>query len=98
MTASYSLQSLGWRPFFGSQVLGGEGSPARVLNVHRGRLDIAHESGLVAIELSTRAAAMGITVGDWVLVAGDPLQVVQRLDRFGLFQRRAAGTAGAIQL
>ena len=98
MTASYSLQSLGWRPFFGSQVLGGEGSPARVLNVHRGRLDIAHESGLAAIELSTRAAAMGITVGDWVLVAGDPLQVVQRLDRFGLFQRRAAGTAGAIQL
>jgi ribosome biogenesis GTPase len=98
MTARYSLQSLGWRPFFGSQLMDSEACPARVLNVHRSRLDVAHEGGLAAIELSARSAAMEITVGDWVLVEGDPLQVVERLDRFGLFQRRAAGTAGAIQL
>lgn len=98
MTAPDSLQSLGWRPFFQSQVVGCDAHPARVLNVHRGRLDVAHEGGQEAIELSARAAAMEITVGDWVLIDGDVPQVERRLDRFGLFQRRAAGTAGAIQL
>ena len=34
---------------------------------------------------------MGITVGDWVLVDDGP-QVAKRLDRIGVFQRRAAGT------
>ena len=100
MSASYSLDSLGWRPFFQSQIIDCDAHPARVLNVHRGRLDVALEGGPETIELSARAAAMAITVGDWVLIDGDGdvPQVVRRLDRFGLFQRRAAGTAGAVQL
>ncbi len=98
MTAPDSLQSLGWRPFFQSQVSDFDLRPARVLNVHRGRIDVAHEGGQESIELSAQATAMGITVGDWVLLEHGAPQVAERLDRLGLFQRRAAGTGGSIQL
>ena len=98
MTAPDSLLTLGWRPFFQSQVIDSDARPARVLNVHRGRIDVAHAGGQESIELSSRAIAMQITVGDWILIDGDPPQVTRRLDRLGLFQRRAAGTGGAIQL
>jgi len=40
---------------------------------------------------------MGLTVGDWVLLDADYAQVTERLEPFGLFQRRAAGTGGEIQ-
>jgi ribosome biogenesis GTPase len=40
---------------------------------------------------------MDLTVGDWVLLDEDRSQVTQRLQPFGLFQRRAAGTGGEIQ-
>lgn len=66
--------------------------------MHRGRIDVAHAGGQESIELSSRAIALQITVGDWVLIDGDPPQVTRRLDRLGAFQRRAAGTGGAIQL
>lgn len=68
------------------------------MKVHRGRIEVAHEDGLEPVELSPRIAAMEITTGDWVIIEGDVPQVVRRLDRLGLFQRRAAGTGGAIQL
>jgi ribosome biogenesis GTPase len=94
-----SLQSLGWRPFFQSQLDSGcEWAPARVLNVHRGRIEVAHAGGQASIALSGKGATLGITVGDWVLVDVDGLQVMGRLQRSGLFQRRAAGTAAEIQL
>jgi len=96
MTAPDSLHSLGWRPFFSSQIASGDALPARVLNVHRGRVEVASENGCDLIELSATAVAMGITVGDWVLI--DSGRVEQRLERLGLFQRRAAGTGGTIQL
>lgn len=99
MSAPDSLQSLGWRPFFQTQVDFDSGLlPARVLNVHRGRIEVAYESGREMLALSAKARDMGITVGDWVLLGGDGPQVAQRLERSGLFQRRAAGTAGEIQL
>ncbi|MCP4299671.1 MAG: ribosome small subunit-dependent GTPase A [Gammaproteobacteria bacterium] len=94
-----SLQSLGWRPFFQSQVDSDRGwAPARVLSVHRGRIDVAHAGGQETIALSGKSASFGITVGDWVLVDIDGPQVMERLQRSGLFQRKAAGTAGDIQL
>ncbi len=99
MSAAYSLPSLGWRSFFQAQVeLESPLRPARVLLVHRGRIEVAHTQGTEVVELSGNAAQLGITVGDWVLL--DPLlpAVRHRLERQSLFQRRAAGTGAALQL
>jgi len=94
-----SLQSLGWRPFFQSQVEFDSGLlPARVLNVHRGRIEVAHEGGHELVELTGKAASIAIAVGDWVMLGTDGPMIDRCLERFGLFQRRAAGTGGEIQL
>ena len=99
MRSEDSLQSLGWRPFFQSQLpLDCELLPARVLSVHRGRIEVAHVGGHDAITLSGKSAALDITVGDWVLIDADGPQVRSRLERFGVFQRKAAGTTGDVQL
>jgi len=98
MSTEEALTSLGWRPHFQAQVdPEGIGVPARVMNVHRGRIEVALESGPASIELHGRSASMGLTVGDWVLLDEDQSQVTERLQPFGLFQRRAAGTGGDIQ-
>ena len=89
---------LGWRPFFQAQLdPDEEGHPARVLSVHRDRIVLAGEGFEDAVDLSARAAAMGITVGDWVLVDPDG-KVTRRLDRFGAFRRRAAGAGAEVQM
>jgi ribosome biogenesis GTPase len=94
-----SLQSLGWRPFFQSQVeLDSDLLPARVLNVHRGRIEVAHVGGHEPVELTGKAASIAIAVGDWVMLDTDGPKIDRCLERFGLFQRRAAGTGGEIQL
>ena len=98
MSTEEALASLGWRPHFQSQLNPDEDStPARVMNVHRGRVEIALETGSASIELHGRSASMGLAVGDWVLVDADQSQIRERLQPFGIFQRRAAGTAGDIQ-
>jgi ribosome biogenesis GTPase / thiamine phosphate phosphatase len=98
MSTDVSLATLGWRQHFQSQVdLDGTDTPARVMSVHRGRVEIALESGRRTIELHGNSGTMGLTVGDWVLVDAECAQITQRLQPFALFQRRAAGTAGVIQ-
>ena len=98
MITREALHSLGWRPFFESQVKPGDGlDPARVLNVHRGRIEIAGDFGRKDVELSGRTAELGITIGDWVLVDLSGPVVRERLERQSLFQRRAAGTGGEVQ-
>ena len=99
MESKDSLQSLGWRPFFQSQVDPDNDSlPARVLNVHRGRIEVAHADGIEVVELAGKAAGIGVAVGDWVLLDSDGPRIDRCLERFGRFQRRAAGTGGEIQL
>ncbi len=99
MRSEDSLQSLGWRPFFQSQLaLDCEFLPARVLSVHRGRIEVAYVGGHDVITLSGKSAALDITVGDWVLIDTNGPRVCSRLERFGVFQRKAAGTAGDTQL
>lgn len=99
MESKDSLQSLGWRPFFQSQVeLDSDLLPARVLNVHRGRIEVAHTGGHEVVELTGKAARIAVAVGDWVLLDADGPRLERCLDRLGLFQRRAAGSGGAIQL
>jgi len=98
MSTKDALASLGWRPHFQSQVDPEEDrSPARVMNVHRGRVEVVLEAGSASIELHGHSAAMGLTVGDWVLLNAGHSQIVERLQPFGVFQRRAAGTGGEIQ-
>jgi ribosome biogenesis GTPase len=99
MNAALSLASLGWRPFFQSQVdVEDSLRPARVLHVHRGRVEIAHEQGVESVGISAHAAQLSITVGDWVLFDPTGPAVRSRLERQSLFQRRAAGTGAEIQL
>lgn len=98
MNVPEALTTLGWRPFFESQVSPDSGlDPARVLNVHRGRIEVTGERGAMDVEISGKAAELGITVGDWVLIDPAGPVVRERLERQSLFQRRAAGTGGAIQ-
>jgi ribosome biogenesis GTPase len=98
MSTKDALTSLGWRPHFQSQVdPEDDRSPARVMNVHRGRVEVALETVSASIDLHGRSAAMGLTVGDWVLLDTDHSQIMERLEPFGFFQRRAAGTGGEIQ-
>jgi ribosome biogenesis GTPase len=98
MSTADLLTTLGWRPYFQSQVTpDNTNRPARVLSVHRGRVDIALDSGHLSIDLHGHSATLGLAVGDWVLVDTERASIAERLQPFGLFQRRAAGTAGGIQ-
>ncbi len=99
MRPGESLQDLGWRPFFQAQLAAHcEWYPARVLGVHRGRIHVAHEQGEEMLVRSGNSAAIDVTIGDWVLVDADGPKLRSRLERFGVFQRRAPGTAGDVQL
>jgi len=98
MGAPETLQKLGWRPFFQAQTdPDADLRPARVLSVHRDRVEVAGEDSHAAAALTPKAAAMQITVGDWVLI-DEQQHIVKRLDRFGAFRRRAAGTAADVQM
>ena len=89
---------LGWRPFLEAQIdADADVRPARVLGVHRDRVEVAGEGFHQVVELSPKAAAMHVTVGDWVLI-NPQQQLVRRLDRFGAFRRRAAGKGADVQM
>lgn len=99
--AEDTLTALGWRPHFAAQLVEPDDAAlkiARVMAVHRGRIEVAGQGEDRFVDLTPANAALGITVGDWVLIDEDGPAVKRRLDRFGLFQRRAAGTSGDIQL
>jgi ribosome biogenesis GTPase len=101
MMKDSTLNSLGWRPHFSAQLTDAEAGTlqmARVMAVHRGRIDVAGTDGESGISLTGKSAALDITVGDWLLIDANGPSVNRRLERFGLFQRRAAGTSGEVQL
>ena len=90
MTLTDSLQNLGWRPFFAAQLDEDTANalrPARVLAVHRSRLELAGDDVPTHVKLTSKTVELGITVGDWVLVDNASLQVVSVLERFGVFKR-----------
>lgn len=98
MTADYSLSQLGWRPHFEAQLADApEGEPARVVEVQRSRVTVLGETGVCEIELGKAAAAMHLTVGDWVVADTDGCAIRQKLEPFSLFKRRAAGTTADLQ-
>jgi ribosome biogenesis GTPase len=97
---SETLADYGWNSFFASQ-LDPSLMPARVMAVHRGRLQIA-APGLDAATLpfaepggDEEATA---TVGDWLLVEPDSLRPRRLLARRSLFKRRAPGSGRGLQL
>ena len=93
------LESLGWRSFFAAQVDADSTLvPARVMAVHRGRVEVAGRDFDGSVMLSGRSATFQTTVGDWVLVDMNGPRVDRVLDRFGAFKRGAAGTSNTIQL
>ena len=94
----HELESLGWRHYFSAQVDPDSTlMPARVLAVHRGRVELAGDGFEGEVSLSGNSAALDITVGDWVLVDSEGPRISRLLDRFGVFKRGAAGTSKTIQ-
>jgi len=97
MDVTNTLRNLGWRQHFELQLAEpGDAVAARVTRVHRDRVEMISTDGECAAQLTHQSAAMGLTVGDWVLL-GDDNSVQRRLEPFALFKRRAAGAAGDIQ-
>ncbi len=96
-----NLQRLGWRSFFQAQLGVEEGAslrPARVMAVHRSRLELAGDDVPSALSLSGHGAELAIAVGDWVLVDPRGPRLVRVLERLGALRRRAAGTGAEHQL
>ena len=68
MSGTEALHDLGWRTFFQSQVDPDSAlRPGRVMHVHRGRIEVAHEGGTEPVAVSGKAAGLGVTVGDEVI-------------------------------
>ncbi len=94
-----TLESLGWRNHFAMQLEPDSPLvPARVMAVHRGRVEVVGEDLDLSVELSGNAAGLGLTVGDWVLIDIGGPRVAKLLERFCLFKRGSPGSAGSLQL
>lgn len=93
-----SLATLGWRSHFQAQIDANEpGLPMRVMSVHRSRVELAGQDGRKQAELHGRDVEADLAVGDWVLFDSETGRIVRRLQAFGVFQRRGAGTRSEIQ-
>lgn len=98
MSTSFSLNQLGWSPFFQQQLSLEEWesrNPGRVVGHHRSMLEVLTEHRRQTLPLSAGMPAM--TVGDWLLLDGAG-RFDRLLDRLSLFSRRASGTRVAEQL
>jgi ribosome biogenesis GTPase / thiamine phosphate phosphatase len=96
----WNLLELGWRPFFAAQLDAADEYclPARVMAVHRGRVELAGAEVAGSFLISSGMAATGIAVGDWVLIEQQSRRLRRVLDRSGAFRRRAAGDGGRMQV
>lgn len=96
-TTAPDLPALGWDAHFADQLSATEATylrPARVMSVHRGQIAVAGEGweGIVPSHIQgAQPEDDHPTVGDWLLLAGDPPLPVRVLARKNLFKRRAAG-------
>ena len=96
-----TLINLGWRNFFQAQLDDREAAellPARVMAVHRDRVELCGPDVAEALPLAKQVSAADIAVGDWVLVDPATPRLDRVLERFSEFRRRAAGTQAATQL
>ncbi len=102
---SLSLPQLGWGHFFQQQLSFEEWEatfPARVHSVHRNQVDLLSEQGRKQVALPGKWLQLDPvdrpTTGDWLLLDREDGQPQRLLERSSFFQRKGAGTGGAIQL
>ncbi len=88
-----SLESLGWTSFFDDQLRDDERGliPARIDEVHRGRLSALTVSGPIDVVLPARSDTGAYAVGDWVLVDPATHLLQLRLGRKSVLERPAEG-------
>jgi len=98
-----TLIDMGWKPFFQQQLSLDEyenNVVARVISVHRDRLEVMTEQGEQSCPLNAHWHELEVeeraTVGDWILLSDS--QFVRLLDRQSLVQRISAGTEPKPQL
>ncbi len=100
------LAAFGWSQHFQSQLSPdewAEATPARVVAVHRGALQVAGpgiEARIAPLAPADDDETGQATVGDWLLLEGavDAWRPRRLLARRSLFKRRAAGTGRRTQL
>ncbi|ESQ92659.1 ribosome small subunit-dependent GTPase A [Asticcacaulis benevestitus] len=87
------MLDLGWSEVFADQMgADDEGyRPYRIAEVHRARLSVISDTGLLRLTLPPRANTAEYAVGDWVLVTPDTLLLHRRLDRKTVLQRHVEG-------
>ncbi|MCW1383902.1 ribosome small subunit-dependent GTPase A [Novosphingobium sp. KCTC 2891] len=98
------LVDLGWTPAFSMDVSAEEAQrcrPVRVMAVHRGMVAVAGPGleRMISSVLPDAGQEDGRpTVGDWLLIDRDTLELVRILKRASLFKRRAPGDDRRVQL
>ncbi len=87
------LASLGWSDFFAEQLEDADSDlvPRRIAEVHRSRLSVTSVDGIVRLAISHQVNTSDYAVGDWVMVDPDGNQLMRRLERRTLLQRRTEG-------
>ena len=104
MNKSLDLADYGWSPHFQSQLDLSDletTTPARVLAVHRGMLEVAGPTFSGRINtgmLEDRDDEERATVGDWLLLDRSTDRPMRLLARRSLFKRKAPGTGRSVQL
>ena len=98
MSSQFSLNQLGWQPFFQQQLSLEEYEQctlARVIAHHRSDYVLRTEQDTVNVPIKSSLPAM--TIGDWLLLDSEQ-QFVRLLDRKSLFKRKSAGSKLGEQL
>jgi ribosome biogenesis GTPase len=101
---STRLTELGWSAFYSTQLAPDEAAalrPVRVMAVHRGALAVAGAQGEWQISpriTGAKGEETHATVGDWLLIDPDTMQIARILTRASLFKRRTPGNVRKLQL
>jgi ribosome biogenesis GTPase len=98
MSSQFSLNQLGWQPFFQQQLNLDEfehNTIVRVIAHHRSEY-LLHTGGEV-IDLPIKSSLPAMVIGDWLLLDNEG-QFVRLLERKSLFKRKSAGSKVSEQL
>ncbi len=91
---SFSLDQLGWKPYFQQQIKSSEESesyPARIAQIHRTHCVVWSSKGIETFEIGVFKERKNLAVGDWILVPNVGERPLRVLDRETVLIRKAAG-------